>query len=170
MKKTLALCFIALWAFAQEPSAPKLRFVCTLKVLISSPMVVGETPHGLRRIVPIVGGTVAGPQLNGTILSGGADWQVVRADGVAELEAHYQFKTTDGTIIYIKNTGLRVATPEIAAKISKGEAVPPSAYYFRATPKFEAPKGPYDWISNAIFVCSGIRNPDSVVINVWKVE
>ncbi|GAA4469031.1 DUF3237 domain-containing protein [Nibrella saemangeumensis] len=159
-------------AFAQKPEkpeAPQLEFVCELRVKIDKAYVVGETPHGLRRIIPIVGGTFAGPKLKGNILNGGADWQIVRKDGVAELEAHYQMKTDDGVIIYIKNTGLRVATPEVAARIGRGEPVSSSEYYFRAAPKFEAPAGKYEWMNNAIFICTAERNPDSVIINVWKV-
>lgn len=156
-------------AAQNAPEAPSLEFVCELKVKLKPPYIVGDTPHGLRRIIPIVGGTFEGPKIKGEILDGGADWQIVRADGVAELEAHYQIKTDDGVIIYIKNTGLRVATPEVAARIGRGEIVPPSEYYFRAAPKFEAPKGKYEWMNNAIFVCKGIRNPDNVTIQVWKV-
>ncbi len=153
-----------------SPVATPLTFVAELKVKLNPALVVGDTPKGLRRIIPIVGGTVEGPALKGTIVESGADWQIVRTDGVAELEAHYQFKTDDGVLIYVKNTGLRVATPEVAAKIAKGEAVDASQYYFRAVPKFEAPKGKYEWMNNAIFICKGIRNPDHVVIQVWKVE
>lgn len=154
---------------AQKAEAPQLEFVCELRVKIADPYVVGETPHGLRRIIPIVGGTFEGPKMKGEILNGGADWQIVRKDGVAELEAHYQLKTDDGVIIYIKNTGLRVATPEVAARIGRGEQVSPGEYYFRAAPKFEAPAGKYNWLNNALFICTALRNPDSVIINVWKV-
>lgn len=165
------LLFFSMENIAQNlPTAPNLEFICELKVLLKPPYIVGETPHGLRRIIPIIGGTFAGPKIHGEILDGGADWQIVRSDGVAELEAHYQIKTDDGVIIYIKNTGLRVATPEVAARIGRGEAVPASEYYFRAVPKFEAPKGKYEWMNNAIFICSGIRNPDNVAIQVWKVN
>lgn len=156
---------------AQEvPEAPGLEFVCQLQVLLGTPLVVGETPQGLRRIIPIVGGTVEGPELNGKILSGGADWQVVRSDGVAELEAHYQFVTDDGATIYIKNVGLRVASPEVAARIGRGETVPDSEYYFRAIPKFSAPEGKYGWMNNTLFVCRGIKEPDHVRILVWKIN
>lgn len=151
------------------PEAPQLEFVCELKVKLKPPFVVGDTPHGLRRIIPIVGGSFEGPKMKGDILDGGADWQIVRKDGVAELEAHYQIKTDDGVIIYIKNIGLRVATPEVAARIGRGENVPASEYYFRAIPKFEAPAGKYEWMNNAIFICKGIRNSDNVAIQVWKV-
>lgn len=133
------------------------------------PYVVGHTPHGLRRIIPITGGLVEGPTIQGKILPGGADWQIVRPDGVAELEAHYQFQTDDGTIIYIKNTGLRVASIEVAERIGRGEVVSPEDYYFRAAPQFEAPSGHYEWMNNTLFICTGIKNPDHVLIQVWKV-
>jgi hypothetical protein len=147
-----------------------LEFICELKVQLDPPLVVGETSHGVRRIIPIIGGTFIGPNIKGEILKGGADWQIVRKDGVAELEAHYQIKTDDGTIIYIKNKGLRVASPEIAAKIGKGELVPPTEYYRRTHLTFEAPKGKYECMNNAIFISSGSRNPDNVVIKVWKIN
>jgi hypothetical protein len=172
MKKILTLIslFISLESFAQNiPQAPGLEYVCQLKVKLKAPFIVGDTPHGLRRIIPIVGGSFEGPSMKGEILDSGADWQIVRKDGVAELEAHYQIKTDDGVIIYIKNIGLRVASPEVTARIGKGEQVSPSEYYFRAVPKFEAPLGKYNWMNNAIFICKGIRNPDNVVIEVWKV-
>jgi hypothetical protein len=153
---------------SQVPPTPKLDFVCELNVKLKPPIVVGETPHGLRRIIPIIGGTFSGPSIKGEILDGGADWQIVRSDGVAELEAHYQIKTDDGVVIYIKNTGLRVASPEVAARIGKGEAVDPSEYYMGTTLKFAAPKGKYEWMNNAIFVCKGFRNPDNVAIQVWR--
>ncbi len=149
--------------------APALDFFCELKVKLDPALIVGETPHGTRRIIPIIGGTVEGPKIKGEILNGGADWQILRADGVTELEAHYQFRTDDGTLIYVKNTGIRAATPEIAARLAKGEKVDANEYYFRAMPKFDAPKGQYDWVNNSLFVCTGERLPDYVLIRVWKV-
>lgn len=152
-----------------EPSAPPLLFFCELNVQIDPPLIVGETPHGIRRIIPITGGTVEGPQLKGTIISGGADWQILRKDGVTEIEAHYQFKTSDNVLIYIKNFGLRVASPEVAERLAKGEHVHGSEYYFRSFPKFEAPKGEYEWMNNCLFLCTGLRLPDRVVLRVWRI-
>lgn len=177
MKNTLIFALIALFISpkmqAQNTNknmeSPQLEFVCELKVLVTSPMIVGETAHGVRRVIPIAGGTFEGPKMKGEIVNGGADWQIVRHDGVAELEAHYTIKTDDGVFIYVKNVGLRVATPEVAARIGKGEQVSPNEYYFRAVPKFEAPAGKYEWLNNAIFICKGIRNPNNVAIQVWKV-
>ena len=161
----LAFCTVGLHA----QDIPKLEFFCELNVTLDPAVVVGDTPHGTRRIIPIIGGKVAGPNIKGEILKGGADWQIVRKDGVAELEAHYQFKTDDGTVIYIKNVGVRVATPEVAAKIANGEKVDASQYYFRATPRFEAPTGKYGWINDTLFICTGERNVNSVVLRVWRV-
>ncbi len=151
------------------PTAPSLQYLCELKIKLDPAIVVGQTPKGLRRIIPIVGGIVQGPLLNGEIIKGGADWQYIRPDGTVELEAHYQIRTTDSVIIYITNTGIRAATPEVTAKMASGVQVSPTEYYFRATPKFEAPTGKYYWMNNSIFICKGIRNPDHVLIQVWKV-
>jgi len=154
---------------AASQQAPGLDFFCELTVKVEKPIVVGEIPLGTRRIIPIVGGSVKGPAIQGEIMSVGADWQVVRKDGVAELEALYQFKTDDDVIIFVRNIAKRVATPEVAAKIARGEKVSVTEYYFRGTPRFEAPTGKYAWINDAIFICTGERLPDSVVIKVWRV-
>jgi hypothetical protein len=148
---------------------PELEYICELNVLLDPAMVVGETAHGIRRIVPIIGGTVKGPQLNGEIIKAGADWQLVRQDGCTELDAHYQFITDEGVLIYILNVGVRVAAPEIAARIAKGEQVDSSQYYFRAVPKFEAPiQSKYAFLNDAIFVCTAERLPNSVRAWIWK--
>jgi Protein of unknown function (DUF3237) len=167
---TSALFFLLNHSLAQHnPPAPGLEYICELKVKLDPAIVVGQTPKGLRRIIPITGGTMDGPQIKGEILPGGADWQYIRPDGTVELEAHYQIRTSDSVIIYITNTGIRVATPEITAKMAKGEYVPAAEYYFRTTPKFESPAGKYYWMNNALFISSGIRNPGDVSIQVWKV-
>jgi hypothetical protein len=172
MKKRLFLILCAVTiasALYAQNSVPGLVFVCELQVKLDPALVVGETAHGTRRIIPIIGGTVQGPNIKGEILTGGADWQVVRKDGVTELEAHYQFKTDDGALIYIKNEGIRVASPEVAAKITRGEKVDVREYYFRAVPKFEAPVGKYQWMNNTLFICTGERLPNAVKINVFQV-
>jgi hypothetical protein len=168
MKKIIILLLCSMGTiFAQD--APKLEFFCELKVKLSPALSVGETAHGTRRIIPIVGGTVEGPGIKGEIFNGGADWQVVRKDGVAELEAHYQFKTDDGSIVYVKNIGVRVATPDVAARIARGEKVDASQYYFRAIPKLETSlSSKYAWINDTIFVCTGERLPDAVKIRIYK--
>jgi Protein of unknown function (DUF3237) len=155
--------------FAQ--TAPALEYVCTLKINVDKPLVVGETKHGIRRVVPILGGSFDGPTMKGEVLNGGADWQVVSTDNTkTELEALYQLKTDDGVVIFVRNVGLRVASLAVTERLLKGDKVDASEYYFRAAPVFEAPKNSkYAWLNNAIFVCKGIRMPNLVQIEVWKV-
>lgn len=168
MKGFIFFLLVLIHTAMAQPKKPELEFVCTIEVKIDPAILVGESVHGLRRIIPIVGGSVKGPQINGEVLQGGADWQNIRKDGVAEIEARYQFKTDDGSIIYIKNAGMRIASPEIAAKIANGELVDPSLYYFRTVMQFEAPIGKYDWLNKSIFVCTAERMATLVKIHVWK--
>ena len=148
-----------------EPSqTPRLEFVMQLRVTLGDVYTVGDTPHGKRIVIPITGGTFEGPQLKGTILNGGADYQLASADGSrTELEAIYSIRTDDGTYIHVRNRGLIVN--------GKDEQGQPS-FYFKAAPQFEAPADSrYAWLNNALYVCQ----PDwsqgfkGIVLNVWRV-
>ena len=129
-----------------------------------------QTTKGIRRIIPITGGIFAGPQINGTIEPGGYDWQLHRSDGVTELEARYVLRTDDNSLITIVNTGLRHGPPGVMQQIARGEEVDPSLYYFRSVPYFETSGPKYNWLTENIFLASGLRNPSEVIIRVWKVS
>jgi len=131
---------------------------------------VGNTTYGNRRIINIVGGTFEGPKLKGKILSGGADWQTVRADGTADLVAQYTLQTDDGALIYIVNKGIRHASPEVRERIAKGEFVDPSEYYMRTAATFEVSDEKYKWLNKIIAVASGARLKDEVVIRFYQVN
>ncbi len=113
---------------------PKLTLAMTLRVQVGAPMELGEVPRGRRRIIPILGGTFEGPNIRGKVLPGGADWQVVRADGLAELDARYALQTEQGSLIYIQNAGMRHAPPDVTKKLLAGEAVDPAQVYFQDRP------------------------------------
>ncbi len=106
-------------------------------VNVGPALVVGDGPHGLRRIIAIEGGTFTGPRLSGKVLPGGADWQVIRPDGVAEIEARYTLETDDGALIYVRNPGIRTAPKAVMDRLARGERCDPSEYYFRTCPVFE---------------------------------
>jgi len=148
---------------------PELHHVCDIEALVGPLRDLGPTPHGRRRIVPILGGTVKGPRLEAEVLPGGADWQYVRSDGVLELVARYSIRTHDGVEIAVTNRGLRRAPPETMARLTRGEVVDPALVYCRTTPQFEAPAGPYEWLNRSVFVCSAARMPDRVRIEVFEV-
>ena len=109
---------------------PTLEFIFEATVTLDPPREVGRTKYGIRRIIGINGGTFAGPKMKGLVLPGGADWQTVRADGTADLVATYSLQTDDGVIIFIENAGIRTATPEVLARLAKGEDVPPRSILY----------------------------------------
>lgn len=164
-----ALSMLSHKANAQSPlSDPKLEFAFEAVINLDSVQELGITTYGKRRIIPITGGTFEGPMMRGTIVAGGADWQTVRADGTADLEARYTLKTDDGVLIYIQNKGVRTGKPEVLARIGKGEKVNPSEYYMRTTATFEVAEGKYAWLTKAVVVATGMRNAKSVVIRFYK--
>jgi hypothetical protein len=148
---------------------PALRHVCDIDVSVGPIRDLGPTPHGRRRIIPILSGTVKGERLEGEVVPGGADWQYVRSDGVVELEARYSVKASDGTEIAVTNHGLRRAPPQIMDRLARGEVVEPALVYFRTVPVFEAPAGPHDWLNRSIFIATAARFPDRVQIRVFEV-
>jgi hypothetical protein len=131
---------------------------------------LGEGPHGRRRVIPITGGRVSGERLRGRVLPGGADWQLVRADGVAELDARYTLETHDGALVYVSNRGLRHGPPEVLARLAAGEAVDPALYYMRTTPWFETGDARYAWLNRIVCVASGARRPAAVELEVFEVK
>ena len=151
--------------------APELRYVTTIRAHVAAITDLGAMPLGRRRIIPILGGTVSGPHLSGEVVAGGADWQIVRPDGVIELVASYWIRTHDGVEISVVNGGVRRASAETMAKLSRGEPVDPALVYCRTVPKFEAPSdSPYDWLNGSLFIADAQRQPDSVQITVFEVQ
>ena len=132
--------------------------VLELYVTLSDKISVGSSDDGERFIVPITGGHFVGKGISGEVMPGGADWQVVRADGVKTITALYSIKSDDGQVIVVDNRGITFS--------KDGET------YKRTIPKFHAPAGKYDWLNKSLFVgtITSIREPRAVVIRVYKVE
>lgn len=148
----------------QAPATPQLEYVMQLRVTLGETIVPGDTPHGRRIVIPITGGTFEGPRLKGTIVPGGADYQIAATDGTrTELEAIYNIKTDDGFYIHVRNRGI----------IAQGkDSIGNPSFYFMAAPQFEvSASSPYAWLNDALYVCA----PDfsqsfkGIVLNVWKV-
>jgi len=146
----------------------KMAFAFKAEITLDKPMELGNTQHGNRRIIPITGGSFEGPEIKGTIVRGGADWQIVRADGVAELEAKYTLRTNDDALINVLNRGYRHGPPEVLKRLAKGEPVNPKEYYFRCTPVFETSAEKYNWLNRYIFVGTGERKADRVILDFYK--
>ncbi|MBW2411322.1 MAG: DUF3237 domain-containing protein [Deltaproteobacteria bacterium] len=151
------------------PVTPSLQFLYSSKIEIDPPLMVGQSPYGERRIINIKGGAFSGPRLSGRVLPGGADWQIIRADGITEVEARYALETEDGALIYIYNRGLRHGPPEVIARLAAGEDVDPGAYYFRTMPIFETGAPDYAWLNGVVAIATGQRRTDEVIITVYEV-
>jgi hypothetical protein len=148
---------------------PSFSFLYASIVEIEPPLLVGQGPYGERRIISITGGSFAGPRLSGRVLPGGADWQIIRRDGIAELTAHYTLQTNDGALIYITNWGLRHGPKDVMERLAAGDKVDPREYYFRSTPMFETGAPGYEWLNGIIAVATGERRADKVLITVYEV-
>jgi uncharacterized protein DUF3237 len=146
-----------------------LDFAFTAEVIVAAPLELGATHLGRRRIIAITGGTINGPRLRGKVLPGGADWQLMRADGTAELEARYAIAAEDGALISVVNRGFRHGPPEVMRLLLAGERVDPGHYYFRCTPVFETAAPAHQWLTRTVFVASGARHPDRVELRFYAV-
>lgn len=142
---------------------PGLEFVYEAIVTLEPTIEVGRTPLGTRRRVPITGGYFAGPRIGGKVLSGGADWQLQRADDWTVIEADYMMQADDGAMIHVRNVGL--TNSRVAGAPSR---------YLRTVPSFEVPEGPHGWLNQAIFIGTIGPPPEdapkpSVRIRVYRV-
>ena len=148
-------------------ATPQLQFFADLSIQVAKPHEVGRTARGLRRLIPIVSGEVVGDGWRARVLSGGADFQLVVSDTLAELDARYVLETDGGELIYVKNRAIRSGPAELMARLVRGEPVDPALIYFRCSPSFETTSPTLRWINERMFVGTGARYPDKVVMRFF---
>ena len=130
---------------------------------------LGPTPLGHRRIVRVTGGTFEGPRLRGSVLPGGGDWLVERADGVRQLDVRITLSTDDGALIYAHYPGLFHAAPGIMDRLLRGDPVDPLEYYFRTAPMFETAAQKYAGLNRVLAVGIGRRTSRQVCYTVYAI-
>ena len=143
--------------------------IFTIRAELAGILRLGATPYGERRIINILGGTVQGPRLMGRILPGGADWQIVRADGAVDLRARYTVETEAGGQILVNSEGLRHGPPEVMARLARDETVDPQLYYFRAFMRFETADPAASWLNHILALATGARENKAVWLQVHEV-
>jgi hypothetical protein len=148
---------------------PELKLFADLTVYVDRPQEVGLAVHGQRRVIPILGGEVQGQGWTAKVLSGGADFQLIINAGLAELDARYVLQTDGGDLIYVQNRAVRTAAPEVMARLLRGETVDPAQVYFRCTPQFETASKALSWINERLFIGTGAREPDRVIMRFFEV-
>lgn len=147
---------------------PRLRFFADLRVEVGVPQEVGRTVHGLRRLIPILGGKALGDGWQARVIPGGADFQLIVSDTLAELDARYTLEADGGDLIYVQNRAVRSGPPELMARLVRGEVVDPAQIYFRCSPQFETASPALRWIGERMFTGTGARFPDAVAMRFWE--
>jgi hypothetical protein len=130
---------------------------------------LGPAPFGHRRVVNILGGTVNGPKFTGHILPGGADWQIVAADGNIDLHARYTLQSDAGALVQVDSKGLRSGPPDVLARLGRAEDVDPSLYYFRTVMRFETSHADTLWMNRILALARGAREKNAVKLDVYEV-
>ena len=153
----------------REISALNYRPIFIFQIQVNPPSVIGATPGHDRRIGEITGGRFEGEQLRGKILSGGSDWQSLRADGATTLNVRLVMQTDDGALIGMTYLGVRHGPKEVLDRIARGEKVSPSEYYMRATPYFETASEKYGWLNRIVSVAYGHRMAGGAIYQVFEI-
>ncbi len=155
---------------ANDPlRAPILAAFADLTVHVGQPIEVGAVSTGQRRIIPILGGVCQARNWRAEVLSAGADFQLIIGTGMARLEARYVLQTDAGDRIYVCNDAVRTASPEVMARLVRGEPVDPAQVYFRCNPRFEASAPSLRWLNERMFLGTGMRRPEDVVMRFFEV-
>ena len=155
---SIVLILLCMHEVNGQEDAIRTEFAFEIQAKIGEVILLGETKDGKRQAIPITGGSFEGAGIKGEVIPGGADYQLVRPDGIIEVNAIYMIRTDDGAVINVDNRGI----------IDPTGAKP----YLRTAPKFAAPVGPYDWLNKHLFLSSIHLDPDRpgyVFIRVYKV-
>jgi hypothetical protein len=144
--------------------------IFTIEADLDAMMSLGPTPYGERRFVGISGGSVSGAKLNGRILPGGADWQIMRADGAADIQARYIIETDKGARVMVDSKGLRHGPPEVIERLARGDKVDPALYYFRTVMRFETADPELHWLNRILALARGAREARRVTLEVFEVR
>jgi hypothetical protein len=144
-------------------------YLLTMRLAVSGLQSIGETPSGNRRVGLVAGGTFEGPRLRGTVLPGGADWIIGRADGATTLDVRIVLQTDDGATIGLTYRGLRHGPAAVMEKVNSGVFVDPSEYYFRTVMNFETASPKYAWLNKIFAIGTGSRPPEGPVYEIFEV-
>jgi hypothetical protein len=149
---------------------PRLTKILRLEASLGEALDVGKVAQGRRRIVPLTGGTFAGPELNGTLLPGAsADWQIVLPDGSALGDIRFTLQTDHGDLLYVRSYGVRHGSAEVLTRLSRGEEVDASEYVFRTSTQIETAAPDLDWLNKGVFISVGGRQLGSVIYELYLV-
>ena len=150
---------------------PALTRVYRLEATLGEPLELGDLAQGRRRIVPLTGGTFAGPELKGKLLPGSsADWQTLLPDGTALGDIRYTLQTDEGDLLYVQSRGIRHGSADVLARLVRGDDVDASEYTFRTSTQIETAAPRLDWLNKGVFISVGGRRPGAVIYETYLVD
>jgi len=147
----------------------KIKPLFKISAIVDDPQITKAGPVGERRFIPVLGGEFEGERLCDTPQAGGSDCQLVRTDGVADLDVRVTLRCDNGAVIFMTGLGMRHGPADVMQQMAAGEDVDPSLYYFREALMFEAPPGKYEWLNRLLAVGTGQRSPNEVIINAFEI-
>ena len=153
-----------------EMTTMRLERLFIFQIEVKAPSIIGATPGYDRRIGEIAGGRFEGERLRGRIISGGSDWQSLRADGTTTLNVRLVMETDDGDLIGMTYLGMRHGPKEVMERIARGEKVSPAEYYMRATPYYETASEKYGWLNRIASVAYGHRMAGGAIYQVFEIR
>lgn len=145
----------------------KMEHLFDLTLILGELIPVGPTPLGERRVAAIAGGSLDGPRFGGTVASG-SDTQLMRSDGVLEIDAAYVLRLHQGGYVRIVNQGYRHGAPEVLARLALGEAVDAGEYFFRTVMRFETAVAELAWLNRSIAIAQAERKGGNVALRAWN--
>jgi muconolactone delta-isomerase len=150
---------------------PRLTPVYRLEATVGQALDLGDTAQGHRRIVPLTGGTFTGKEISGVLVPGAsADWQTVLPDETALADVRYTLQSDDGALLYVRSRGVRHGSPEILARLARGEDVDASEYTFRTATRIETALPGLEWLNKGVFISVGARRPGAVIYETYLVS
>jgi hypothetical protein len=108
--------------------------------------------------------------MRGEVLPGGADWQLVRTDGVLDLDARYALREQAGGVVRVVSQGYRHGPGEVLAALARGEEVDPRTYFFRTLMRFETGAPRLDWLNRTLAVATAERKARQVRLSAFRLR
>ena len=143
--------------------------IFSIRCEVANILDLGPAPFGHRRVVNLLGGTVSGAKLSGRIVPGGADWQIIAADGALDIHARYTIESDAGALIQVDSRGVRNGPPDVMSRLGRGEDVDPALYYFRTVMRFETAHPDTAWLNRILALAKGAREKNAVRLEVYEV-
>jgi hypothetical protein len=143
------------------------RPLMNFEVDVGKPVTIDGSETG-RRYIPIAGGRVTG-EWTGSVVPGGADWQVIWPDGRLDLEARYAIDLDGHGLVEVLSQGVRHGPPDILAALARGEPVEPSRYYFRTSMRFRTAAPGLVRLNSILAVAAGARHASVVKLAVHEI-